>query len=219
MKDIVIIGAGGVGKETALLIKQINENKLTWNLLGFVDDNVELQNKYINGIKVICNVEELCDIDKDMFVVCAIANYKIKKSIVSKLKKNRHIKFANIIHPEVYLCDSVQLGEDVIIYPGCILTTNITIGDHVIISPRCGIGHESQISDYSSLLWNVSISGNVKINEGCLLGSSSTVIQNKSIGCGSIIGAGAVVVDDIPSFCTAVGVPAKPIKFFKKEGN
>ena len=39
MKNIVIIGAGGVGRETALIIQQINELELTWNLIGFIDDN------------------------------------------------------------------------------------------------------------------------------------------------------------------------------------
>ena len=31
----------------------------------------------------------------------------------------------------------------------------------------------------------------------------------------TIVGAGAVVVKDIPAKCTAVGAPAKPIKFFE----
>ena len=53
-----------------------------------------------------------------------------------------------------------------------------------------------------------------------MMGSGSTVIQGKKIGKGSIIGAGAVVVNDIESFSTAVGVPAKVIKSDKsKRGN
>ena len=36
MKNIVIVGAGGVGRETSLIIQQINELKITWNLIGFI---------------------------------------------------------------------------------------------------------------------------------------------------------------------------------------
>ena len=37
MKDIAIYGAGGFGKEVACLIKRINEQEPTWNLIGFFD--------------------------------------------------------------------------------------------------------------------------------------------------------------------------------------
>ncbi|MDR1459358.1 MAG: serine acetyltransferase, partial [Bacteroidales bacterium] len=38
MKDIAIYGAGGLGREIACLIRHINENEPTWNLIGFFDD-------------------------------------------------------------------------------------------------------------------------------------------------------------------------------------
>ena len=53
------------------------------------------------------------------------------------------------------------------------------------------------------------------INNGCDIGTKATIIPGITIGEWSIIGAGAVVVRDIPPHCTAVGVPAKPIKFHK----
>ncbi len=57
--------------------------------------------------------------------------------------------------------------------------------------------------------------GNVTIGEGTHIGIGATIIQNINIGKNVIIGAGAVVVTDIPDNCTAVGVPARPIKFHK----
>ena len=41
MKNIIIIGAGGVGREVSLIIEKINKLKATWNLIGFIDDNQE----------------------------------------------------------------------------------------------------------------------------------------------------------------------------------
>lgn len=218
MKNIVIIGAGGVGREVSLIIQQINELEQTWNLLGFIDDNTDNWGKVINGYSVIGGIDSLEFLSNDTYIVIAIANYKVKKNIVNKI--NNKFKFATIVHPKVWIHDYMIVGEGTIIYEGAILTANIEIGNHVIISPKCGVGHDSIIKDYVSLLWNVNVSGNDLIEEGVMMGSGSTVIQGKKIGKGSIIGAGAVVVNDIESFSTAVGVPAKVIKSDKsKRGN
>lgn len=210
MKDIIIIGAGGVGKETALLIEQINKIKPTWNLLGFLDDNTKLQSSYINGYKVMGGIDYIYNLN-NIYAVCAIASFEVKRKIVDKLIKH-NVKFPKIIHPSVNIPKTTSMGEGTIIYPGVIMTTNISIGNHVIISPGCGIGHESVIEDFCSILWKVNISGNVRIGAGCFLGTGSTVIQNIKVGKETIVGAGAVVVTNLPERCTAVGVPAKVIK-------
>ena len=210
MKNIIIIGAGGVGREVSLIIEKINKLKATWNLIGFIDDNINSWNKIINGYQIIGGMDLLETLPLDTYVVIAIANYNLKKKIVNKI--NNKFKFATIIDPKVYINDYMTIGEGTIIYEGAIITANIQVGNHVIISPKCGIGHDSIIKDYVSLLWNVNISGNDVIEEGVMMGSGSTIIQGKKIGKGSIIGAGAVVIDDIDSFTTAVGVPAKVVK-------
>ena len=210
MKNIIIIGAGGVGREVSLIIEKINKLKATLNLIGFIDDNINSWNKIINGYQIIGGLDLLETLPLDTYVVIAIANYNLKKKIVNKI--NNKFKFATIIDPKVYIHDYMTIGEGTIIYEGAIITANIQVGNHVIISPKCGIGHDSIIKDYVSLLWNVNISGNDVIEEGVMMGSGSTIIQGKKIGKGSIIGAGAVVIDDIDSFTTAVGVPAKVVK-------
>lgn len=216
MKDIVIIGAGGVGSETAWIIEQINLIKDEWNLLGFIDDNELMRGKDIIGYKVIGSIEKLINTYKNIkkedrpYIVIAIANYNVKKDIVNKLKNM--FNFATLIHPDVFIHTSNSIGEGCIIYPGVIMTVDIKIGDHVIVSPKCGIGHNSKVDDYVSLLWNVNVSGYDTIGEGSLIGSGVTIIQNKIIGKSSIVGAGSVVVKDIEANKTVVGVPAKVIK-------
>ncbi|MGL5087090.1 MAG: acetyltransferase [Clostridium sp.] len=207
MKNLIIIGAGGVAKEVSLIVEQLNYLKPTWNLIGFIDDNIKKFGEIINGYSVIGGFETLNAYEGNCSVIIAIADYKVKKSIVKRLK-NR-FTYATIINPRVWVHEYMRVGEGSIIYEGAIITSNVEIGKHVLISPKCGIGHDSIIKDYVSLLWNVNISGTDVIEEGVLIGSGATVVQNKVIGQGAIIGAGAVVINDIPSGSIVVGVPGR----------
>lgn len=210
MKDIAIVGAGGYGREVAWLIEDINKENPHWNILGFIDDNESMQGKQLGEYRVIGTTDYL--MDKELNVVIAIANPLIRRKIYNKLKHTKNI-FPTLIHPSVIYSDSVTFGQGVIVSAGNILTIDITIDDFVIIDRGCNIGHDTKISEFSTLLPNTIVSGNVHIKENILIGTGSTIIQGLTIRENSIIGAGAVVTKDIPKNCTAVGVPAKPIKY------
>lgn len=213
INELVIIGAGGFGREASLLVEDINQstegNK--WNLLGFIDEVQALKGKVMRGYPVLGGWETLTELPGDAKVICVVGEPAAKRILVKKaLDMGRD--FANLIHPEVKLAEDVELGRGVLINKGCLLTTNIKIGEHVSLNPGCGIGHDSVIGDYSTLMWRVNISGNVRIGEGCLLGTGATVLQGRTVGSGTTVGAGAVVTKDIPGNCTAVGLPAQVVK-------
>lgn len=210
MKKLVIIGAGGFGREVAWLVEEINKVNKEWNLIGFVDDNKEIKGTLINGYEVLGNLSWLAE--QELYVVNAIGNPLVKKSMMESLKSSKN-KYPVLIHPNVVCSDRVNFGEGSIVCAGNILTVNIEIGKHVIINLDCTVGHDAIVGDYSTILPSVNISGYVNIKECVSLGTGSAVIQGISIGEKTVVGAGSVVVKDLPSSCTAVGSPAKPIKF------
>jgi sugar O-acyltransferase (sialic acid O-acetyltransferase NeuD family) len=213
MKDIVIIGAGGFGREVAQLIEELNADKKTWNLLGFIDETVEKHGTVINNNIVLGNFDWFeKNPESKLWTVCAIGNPKDKYKVINRAAAY-DINFATLVHPNAKVNKFTELGSGTIICCNSFISVNTKIGNHVSINPGCGIGHDTIIEDYSSLYWNVTLSGNVSISEGCEIGSKAAVIPKMTVGKWSIIGAGAIVVKDIPDGCTAVGIPAKPIKF------
>ncbi len=215
MKDLIIIGASGFGREVAWLVERINEKDSTWNILGFIDDNHEIQNTLIDGYKVIGTTEDVGQYP-DTFFICAVGASKTREKIINKVKEyNPNIKFGTVIDPSVEMSNRVKIGEGTIICAHTIITVDISIGSHVIINLDCTIGHDAVLKDYVTLYPSVNVSGNTNIGHAVELGTGMQIIQGKTVGDYSIIGAGAVVVKDIPEKCTAVGSPAKPIKFFE----
>ncbi len=213
MKDIVIIGAGSFGKEVAQMVCDINIDNKKWNLLGFIDETPNKIGTVINNNIVLGNFEWFeKNFNDNLYTVCAIGNPKDKYMLIKKANAF-NVKFANLIHPDAKISKFVEMGTGNIICYHSFVSVNTKIGNHVSINPNCGIGHDTVIKDYSTLYWDITLSGNVKIGVGCEIGSKSVVIPQKSVGDWSILGAGAVIVKDVPENTTAVGVPAKPIKY------
>ena len=213
MKDLLIIGAGGMGRDVTWLVKRINDVTPQWNLLGFIDDNPDIQGKELVGYKVVGRIDDIKNYP-DAFAVCSIANAKVRKRIIERIKNDfPNQKFATLIDPTVEMSDYVKIGEGAVICAHTLITMNIRIGDFPIITSGCTIGHDTVVNDYVTFYPNATVSGFTVVGECTELGTGMQAIQEKTIGSNTIIGAGAVVVRDIPDNCTAVGNPAKPIKF------
>ena len=211
MKDIVIIGAGGFGREVKTLIDAINLNKPLYRFKGYYDDGFE-KGVMINGFEVLGGVSELNEMALPVCVVIAIGAPKTKRNVVERLT-NENLTFPSLIHPSVIKSeDFISIGKGCLICAGNILTCNIDIEDFVILNLMCTVGHDTIIKKYSSFMPSVNISGEVIIQEGVYVGTGARIINQLEVGENTIIGAGAVVSKSLPSNCTAVGIPAKVIK-------
>lgn len=213
MKNIAIFGAGGFGREVKTIIDAINKiNKDTYNFIGFYDDGIE-RGTIINGYPVLGGVNEINQVELDLSLVVSIGDPKIKKIILSKIT-NSNISYPTIIHPNASISnDDVQIGKGSIVCEGTIITCNIKIGEFVIFNLMCTVGHDTIIDNYCAFMPSVNISGEVKINQGVYVGTGAKIINLLEIGENTVVGAGAVVSKSLPTNCTAVGIPAKPIKF------
>jgi len=213
MKKIAIFGAGGFGREVKTIIDAINiRTPKTFEFIGFFDDNIA-KHEVINGFPVLGGIAELNQFKEELNVAVSIADPLIKKNIINSIKP-KNIYYPNLIHPSVLISDeSVEIGIGNIICAQTILTCNIKIGDFIILNLMCTVGHDTTIQSYSSFMPSVNISGEVMVGEGVYVGTGAKIINQLEIGEFTTVGAGAVVAKSLPAFCTAVGIPAKPIKF------
>ncbi len=212
-KNIAIFGAGGFGREVKTIIDAINRvNPNTYEFIGFYDDGVE-KGKIINGFPVLGGIKELNQVETELCLVISIGDPHVKKVIINKIA-NSFIEFPTIVHPNASISsDEVTIGKGTIICERTIITCNIEIKDFVILNLMCSVGHDTIIENYCSFMPSVNISGEVKIHESVYVGTGAKIINLLEIGENTIVGAGAVVSKSLPAHCTAVGIPAKPIKF------
>jgi serine O-acetyltransferase len=98
------------------------------------------------------------------------------------------------IHPSASIGTSVFLDHAT----GIVVGSFVVIGDEVTIMQNVTIGRKVETPDRAP--W---------IGRGVVLSSGATILGDISIGDFAKVGAGSVVTTDVPSGCTAVGVPAR----------
>lgn len=210
MKDIIIVGASGFGRELVQWIEDINAISCEWNILGFIDDNADALEGCKCDYKVIGNIKDWHPLGCELYA-CALAFPSVKEKIVTLLK-SRGAKFATLIHPTALVNRHAEIGEGVIITPRSNVTADSKVGNFVSILGS-GIGHDAQIGDFSTLSGRCSINGHVKVGRSVYIACGVSIAPSKTIGDHATIGIGSVVISNVKPGVKVFGNPAKKIDF------
>lgn len=217
MKDLVIYGAGGQGRELLEIIEEINRESAEWNILGFIDDKLPPGGE-VCGYPLLGGFDFFNRCRKPVGVVLGFANCAAKEAVYEKIKTlGEDVYFPIIVHPHSYVSTRASLAEGVAVARFCSVNVNARIGRCAVVNNKCEIAHDSVVGDFSSLMPSVNISGNVTIKERAFIGVQAAVLQGVTIGSDSIVGMCSTVLTDLPDGCTAVGSPAKIIARRAKE--
>lgn len=212
MKDILIYGASGFGKEVACLIDRINLIEPDWNIIGFIDDDEsKLGHEVSRYGKVVGNRKTLKEWPSPVAVVVAIGNPQIMKKVTDEIKTYPHLSFPNIIHPSFGMADeeTCHMGRGNIIQRGCFFSCDVTIGDFNVFNGMVVLGHDVRIGSHNIIMPAVRVSGAVTLGEGNLLGVSSIILQGIRIGNDVNLSAGSVLMKKPQDGMIYIGNPAK----------
>jgi sugar O-acyltransferase (sialic acid O-acetyltransferase NeuD family) len=206
--DLVIIGAGGLGRVALEIALDINRVTPRWHILGFLDDGLT-PGRQVGGLDIVGRVDWLTG-RPDVFVVVAIGSPSARWRMVERLRAIG-CTFGTLVHPSAWLASRAAVGQGCIVCPGVMVDPDVSFDDFVLLNKRCSVGHDSRVGAFSTLSPGCSLGGGVRIGDGCDLGMNSAVLPKVSVGSWSVVGAGAVVRADLPDNVTAVGVPARII--------
>lgn len=210
MKNAIIIGAGTQGQVYASYLKEAGVN-----LIGFVDDNDEIQNTNVIGLPVIGKYQDLFSKkfkEKIQEVYCPIGVNKVRMEYLSTLKKEGY-NIPNFIHHTVSIAPDVIMGEAVYMLAGNIVMPHTTIGNYIMINMDSTIAHHVTVEDGVFMSSGVNIGALINVRERAYIGMGVTAMTGvKEIGHDCLLGAGTVIIRDVPANATVVGNPGRVIK-------
>ncbi len=208
MKKLVLIGGGGHGKVVLDVMRAQGE----YGLAGIGDDKYThsfSQDGILHG--PVADLAELLR-DDDCRLFIAIGSNRTRRAVMERLGYPES-RYAVLIHPRATLGSGVTIGGGSVVMPGAVINHGARIGAQCIINTGAIVEHENALGSFVHVSPSAALAGDVTVGEGTHIGLGAKVIEGLTIGGWSTLGAGAVAVHDIPAQCTAVGVPAKPIKY------
>ena len=182
MKNIVIIGAGDLGKEVVWLIEDINKRKPTYVILGFLDDDKDKLGGEFYGYKVLGMISDLESLgERTQFsAVIAMQNGSIRKKIVEE-----HSSFSaweSIIHPTAVIASTSPIGTGSVVFPQVTISVDTKLGNFNLYYIHSTICNDCVIGSFVSVMSGASVSERAEISDECFLAAGSCVYPHKRLG-------------------------------------
>jgi len=212
IKKIVLIGAGGFGREVAHMIESINRRKETYELLGFLDDGKQFNHDtVINGYPWLGDRNWILDHKDDVVCTCTVGEASIKAKIQRSLMQ-QGVQFETIMAPTAGIAGHAQIGKGCVLYWNVGISVNCTIGDGVLLNDGVALGHDVVLGDYTTIMPGTRISGGCTIGNEVNIGGAAFIIPGKKVGDGARIAAGSIVFSNVRAGITVLGNPAKRMR-------
>lgn len=207
---LVIVGAGGHGRETLDVVEAINAVTSTWQFLGFVAAEADADRLVRRGAAHLGGDDELAAgrWPPGTSYVVGIGAGDVRRRL-GEVAASAGLVPATLVHPAATVGSDVRLGPGVVLAAGARVTTNVDIGPHSQLNVNAVVSHDSVVGGHVTLSPGSIVNGDCRIDDGAFLGTAAVVVRGCSVGAGAVIGAGAVVVRDVPPGVTAIGVPAR----------
>ncbi|MCH5213851.1 MAG: acetyltransferase [Muribaculaceae bacterium] len=210
MKKLIIVGASGFGRELIQYIADANNVSPQWEILGFIDDNLQALEGYPCNYPILGTINDWQPKEDENFI-CALAFPKVKKYVVEKLVA-RGAYFITFIHPSATIHNFAEIGEGAVLTPNSVVSANAKVGRFSSILGS-SVAHDACVGDWSTLSGRCALNGHVHVGESVYMGCGVLVAPSKRIGDNAVVGIGSVVISNVKADTTVFGNPAKKISF------
>lgn len=210
MKNLIIIGARGFGREAYNAFMGIHKNDSEWTVKGFLDSQKDILDNYSGYPPIISSPEEYIVQENDYFF-CAMGDVRWRKHYVDMML-SKDARFISIISKECKLSKNTVVGNGCFIDDATI-SCDVSIGNFTFIFSSSVIGHDVKIGNFSHIGSLSFLGGFSRIQNYVTIHPGAQILPHINVENGATVGAGSVVIRSVKENTTVMGIPAKILVF------
>lgn len=210
MENLIIIGAGGFGREMFAAAREAVGYGESFRIKGFLDGNPDALKGFADYPGIVGDPETYEISEGDVFI-SALGNIATRRRCVAMIE-GRGGRFIPIVHRSASTGPNVSVGDGSFIAHNAVLTADVSVGRHSCVFHGTVIGHDTSLADYTHVYSLVSIGGGVRVEDGAAVFPGSRIVPRVKIGAGATVGIGSAVLRDVPPGTTVFGVPAERLR-------
>ncbi len=210
MKNLLIVGAGGFGREMySAAIEAVGYGEL-FTVGGFLDARSNALDGFDGYPPIVGTPDDYVPGPHDVFIT-ALGSIAARRRCADAIAA-RGGRFISVIHRTASLGMNVEVGEGSFIAHNVVLTADIEVGRHACVFHNTSIGHDCRLGDFSHVYAQCTLGGAVMVGEGASVFPGSRVVPRRTIGAGATVGIGSVVVLNVRPRTTVYGNPAQEME-------
>lgn len=211
MKNLIIIGARGFGREICQVALQSQAVNRDFTVKGFLDSNFNALDE-LHGYPPILGPVETYDVQEDDVFISALGDVTWRKHYV-EIIEDKGGKFISLIHSSASVDAQSRIGIGCYIAHNAVIQSNTVIGDHSCVFHGAVVGHDCRIGSFVQLSSQTFLGGGVEIGDLVVLQPGAKIVPRKRIGDGVEVGIGSIVLGNVKAKTKVFGIPAMKIDF------
>ena len=215
MKQLIIIGARGFGRELSDWAKSCGGYGEDFVVKGFLDDKADALDGYGDYPPILGSVEGHRFLDDEVFAV-ALGDPKAKKRYAEIALGNGGTP-CTLIHETAMVGSNTTIGRGCLILANALVSANCRIGEFSTISFCSDLGHDAQVGAYSHVGAYGFMGGYSRIGSGVTMHPRASLLPRTQVGDWAVVGAGSVCTSNVKPGRTVFGVPARELLSFAEK--
>lgn len=209
MKNLIIIGAGGMGRtiySNALESVGYGEKFV---VKGFIDDNLAALDAFENYPPIVGTIRDYQPQPDDVFV-SSIGGASRRACMEEIIRRGG--EFMELIHETARIYQNARLGKGNFIGAFSVIGNDAVVGDYNMIQSYTVIGHDAHIGNWNRIDTHVTCVGGIVIEDEVNIHTGAVISHNVTVGTGAHVGALSFVIRKVKPGTTVCGNPAKKLE-------
>lgn len=208
MKNLIIIGAGGMGRtfySNALESVGYGEKFV---VKGFIDDDLKALDGFSDYPPLLGTIKDYQPQPDDVFV-SSIGGASRRACMEEIIRRGG--EFLELIHQTARIYTNAKLGKGNFIGAYTVIGNDAVVGDYNMIQSYTVIGHDAKIGSWNRIDTHVTCVGGTIVEDDVNIHTSAVISHKVVVETGAHVGALSFVIRKVKAGTTVMGNPAKKL--------